>query len=95
MPAHCQLIDFNASAKSKTKIEANLVTALAEAEQLNQNLTVALAQAHLAAMIGAEPEAFVIAARDATKRVQGHLAFCEALAHRITQRRALSETVAA
>lgn len=89
MPAHCELIDFNASAKSKTKIEANLVAALAEAEQLNQTLTVHLAQAHLAAMIGAEPEAFVIAVRDATKKLQGHLVFCEALAHRITQRRAL------
>lgn len=91
MPSTCELIDFTASAKSKTKIEANLVAALEEAEQLNEALTVTLKQAHLAALTGTAPEAFVVAVRDATKQLQGHLAFCEALAHRIERRRALSE----
>jgi hypothetical protein len=93
MPA-CELIDFKASALTKTKIEANLVAALEEAEQLNQNLSVALKQAHLAALTGIEPEAFVVATRVAAQKLQGHLAFCEALAHKIERRRAMNEAAA-
>lgn len=86
MPA-CELIDFAASRQSKTKIEANLVAALEEAEQIHETLKRDLALAHLTALSGMDAEQACVEVRATLKRLQGQMAFAEALAHRIALRR--------